>query len=396
MHLAIVTPFPPGVTGIGQYGYHVSRLLAQSGLFTRITVLTGTPTTPAPISMADPIRVAYAWSPNRLDAAWSILRCLRAAKPDLVWLNLGASIFGRSPLANLSGFLTPTLARQSGFPTVVTLHELVERADLRALNAPGGPFARHGARLLTDIALRADVVCLTMRRYVEWLSARQPGRRYAHIPIGAYHKPEILAESDARELLFFTTLAPFKGLETLLEAFQSLRASYPDLSLTIAGAQHARFPEYARRLRQTVALLPGVRWLGEVAEENVRDLFRRSQVIVLPYIASTGSSSVLYQAATWGRAVVASDLAETRAVAHESGLDVTFFRGGDAVSLAAQLKTQLDAPEQRRRQVEHNFAAIRRNRPEDICRAYLCAFNVALETRSSPKRLNIPTLLEPV
>jgi len=396
MHLAIVTPFPPGVTGIGQYGYHVSRLLAHSGLFARITVLTGKPTTFSPAPTIDPIRVVYAWEPNRLDVAWSILRCLQSAKPDLVWLNLGASIFGRSPLANLSGFLTPALARQFGFPTVVTLHELVERADLRALNAPGGPFARYGARLLTNIALNADVVCLTMRRYVEWLSARQPARRYAHIPIGAYHKPEILAESGARELLFFTTLAPFKGLETLIEAFRSLRSSYPSLSLTIAGAQHARFPEYAQRLRQTVALLPGVRWLGEVAEENVRDLFRRSQLVVLPYTASTGSSSVLYQAATWGRAVVASDLAETRAVAHESGLDVTFFRGGDADSLAAQIKTQLDAPEQRRRQVAHNFAAIRRNRPEDICHAYLCAFNTALETRSSPKRLNIPTLLEPI
>ena len=31
MHLAIVSPFPPNITGIGQYGYRVSGALARSG-----------------------------------------------------------------------------------------------------------------------------------------------------------------------------------------------------------------------------------------------------------------------------------------------------------------------------------------------------------------------------
>lgn len=392
MHLAIITPFPPNVTGIGQYGYYVSRLLAQSGLFTQITVLTGRPKVFQSVQIPVPIQIEYAWEPEQMNTAWNVIRRLREAKPDLVWFNLGASMFGRSPLANLSGFMTPIWARELGFPTVVTLHELVELADLQALNAPGGLLAPYGARLLTQIALQADVVCLTMQRYAEWLSAQRPALRYAHIPIGAYHKPEILPEAPNRELLFFTTLAPFKGLEILLEAFAVLRKSYPHLSLTIAGAQHARFPEYARRLRQSVENVPGIRWMGEVPEENVRELFRCAQIVILPYTASTGSSSVLYQAATWGRSIVASDLPETRAVAHESGLDINLFQCGSAGSLAAQIKAQLDAPEQRRRQVEHNFAVIQRNRPEDVCHAYLRAFNTALETRSSPKRINIPLL----
>jgi glycosyltransferase involved in cell wall biosynthesis len=396
MQLAIVTPYPPGVTGIGQYGYHVSRLLAQSGLFTRITVLTGRPKISGPVQAPAPIQIEYAWEPDRVGAAWSIVQRLRETKPDLVWFNLGASIFGRSPLANVSGFFAPMWARKLGFPTVVTLHELVELADLHALNAPGGLLAPYGARLLTQVALQADVVCLTMRRYAKWLSTHGSALQYVHIPIGAYHQPEILEEGKARALLFFTTLAPFKGLETLLEAFHSLRASYPDLSLTIAGAQHARFPEYARRLRQTVENMPGIHWLGEVREENVRELFRCTQIVVLPYTASTGSSSVLYQAATWGRSIVASDLPETRAVAHESGLDINLFQRGNADNLAMQIKAQLDAPGQRRRQVENNFAAIQRNRPEDLCHAYLRAFNTALETRSSPKRISIPALLETV
>ena len=55
-----------------------------------------------------------------------------------------------------------------------------------------------------------------MQHYADWLSAR--GVECAHIPIGAYHEPELLNETDSSELLFFTTLAPYKGLELLIEA----------------------------------------------------------------------------------------------------------------------------------------------------------------------------------
>ena len=43
MHLTIVSPFPPAITGIGQYGYHLTRALANSGSFSRLTVLAGSP-----------------------------------------------------------------------------------------------------------------------------------------------------------------------------------------------------------------------------------------------------------------------------------------------------------------------------------------------------------------
>jgi hypothetical protein len=75
---------------------------------------------------------------------------------------------------------------------------------------------------------------------------------------------------------------------------------------------------------------------------------------------------------------------------HESGLEVVFFKRGDVDSLSMAVAAQLNSPGQRRRQVEHNFAAIQRNRPEATCRAYLQAFNLALENRRSPKRIAIP------
>src|SRR5690349_2485516 len=194
MHLVIVTPFPPAITGIGQYGYHLTRALANSGLFSRLTVLAGA--APARHGMhvnhLGFTEVEYCWQLDSWNARQAILSRIKKLKPDLVWFNLGASIFGKSPLSNFLGLLTP-MNTSRYFPTVVTLHELVELADLRALNAPGGALAPLGARLLTRIATQADVICLTMQHYADWLHSR--GVDCAHIPIGAYHEPELLEET---------------------------------------------------------------------------------------------------------------------------------------------------------------------------------------------------------
>jgi glycosyltransferase involved in cell wall biosynthesis len=388
MHLTIVSPFPPAITGIGQYGYHLTRALANSGSFSRLSVLAGAPDVTEHPNHLGLTELDYCWSPGQLSARQTILSRLKQLSPDLVWFNLGVSVFGKSPWINVSGLLTPMLAQRMGVPTVVTLHELVELADLNALDAPGGPLAAKGARLLTDITTRADVICLTMRHYADWLAQR--GLDCVHIPIGAYHKPQLLAESSSMELLFFTTLAPYKGLELLLEAFRKLRSDYPELRLTIAGTEHTRFPNYADDLKARFHGISGVEWLGQVLEDDVMDLFRRAQIVVLPYTASTGASSVLYQAATWGRAVVASDLGEIRSLVQESDLQVEFFTTGDVESLGRTLRVLLNAPEIRGAQARHNLDCIQRTRPEKTCRAYISAFNRALEKRHRPKRIEVP------
>jgi len=384
MHLVIVSPFPPSITGIGQYGYHLTRALADSGLFSRLTVLAGAEQSREYPNHLGLTEVDYCWQPDSFNARQAILSRVKRLKPDLIWFNLGASIFGKSPFSNVAGLLTPMSATRM-FPTVVTLHELVELADLRTLNAPGGALAPLGARLLTKIATQADVVCLTMQHYTDWLSAR--GIDCAHIPIGAYHEPELLDESGTRELLFFTTLAPYKGLELLIEAFTRLRLEYPQLRLSIAGTAHTRFPEYGRELKACFNGSHGIQWLGQVPEDEVKDLFQRAQIVVLPYTASTGSSSVLYQAATWGRPVVASDLNETRKLAFEADLQVQFFENNNLEGLIAALRLLLDSPSLRHAQARHNFNAIQHLRPKATAGRYVAAFNRALEKRQSPKRI---------
>jgi len=388
MHLVIISPFPPTITGIGQYGYHITRTLANSGMFAHITVLAGSHANGGHPNHLGSTELDYCWAPGQLKARSAILSRVKRLNPDLVWFNAGASAFGKSPWVNLSGLFTPMFVRRLGIPTVVTLHELVESADLRALNAPGGPFAKMGARLLTGITSQADLVCLTMKQYASRLAAR--GVDCAYIPIGAYHEPKLLEESESQELLFFTTLAPFKGLELLLEAFQLLRRDHPNLQLTIAGSEHVRFPNYANQLKLHTNDMDGIRWLGQTSEDNVMELFRRAQIVVLPYRASTGSSSVIYQAATWGRPVVASNLNEIKELVDENNLQVEFFENGDVQSLYNSIRTLLNSKEKRNEQIFQNFNAIQHTRPHETCRNYIQAFNRALKKRRSPKRITIP------
>lgn len=393
MRLAIVTPYPPSISGIGQYGYHISRLMARSGAFSQVTVLTGH-NGAAQMDIPHPIGIEHGWQPKRWQIANDITNNLQRIRPDLVWFNLGVSVFGREPLANLSGFLSISRARHSGFPTVVTLHELPELTDLRALRAPGGPLALYGARLLTHIATRGDVTCLTTRRYTNWLRARRSDARLVHIPLGAYGVPESLPEPVSPELLLFTTLAPFKGVELLLQAFQKLKQTRPSLRLTIAGAEHTRFPGYIEQVRWAHRHVDGVRWLGQIPETEIRNIFQRAQLVILPYAASTGSSSVLWQAAAYGRAIVASDLDEIRSMVSEAGLDVRFFERGNVHGLTQAIHAMLASPERRQVQAQVNLAAAQRNRLQDTCRAYLRAFNLALEAQHSPKRISLAALSE--
>src|SRR6185436_12777066 len=96
LHLAIITPFPPTISGIAYYGYYISRTLAQSDMFGQITVLTEmAPDTPLDESYSR-LRIKRLWRRDTIDAGWKIAAHLWKLRPDIVWYNLGASSFGGS------------------------------------------------------------------------------------------------------------------------------------------------------------------------------------------------------------------------------------------------------------------------------------------------------------
>jgi len=392
MHLVIVSPFPPAITGIGQYGYHVTRALEKSGAFSRVTVLAGSSIDGERPNHLGNTEIDYCWQPGQWQARTAILSRVKRLNPDLIWFNLRAAMFGESPWLSVSGLMTPLMARRMGFPTVVTFHELVELCDFKTLSAPGGIFAPWGARLITTLATQADVVCLTMQKHLNWFAVERPHVDCTHIPLSTYHEPVLMNDNGRMELLVFNMLAPFRGIELLLEVFPKLKEEFPRLLLTVAGEEHPRFVGYSRMIRERYGHIKGVRWLGRIPDEDVPELFQGARIVILPYQASTGASSSLYQAAGSGRAIVASDLGEIRALVQEENFQVEFFETGNPESLRHAIRNLLNSPEKRSAQVLHNFSSIQNSRIENTCRRYLQAFNRALEKRNSLKRIHVPQI----
>lgn len=387
LHLAIVTPFPPIRNSIGQYGYYLSNALAETGVFNRVSVITQVAVDALQFDNELPFRVERSWHPNRLDSGFKILGLLKRNNPDLVWYNLGVSIFGKSPLSNIAGLLSPFVSKMTDIPTVVTLHELIEQSNLQALHVPGGQLAHYGASLIQKLCVQADVVCVTLRQHATYLSKTIPGIQVMHIPHGSFTSPVLLANSPSLEILFLGYIAPFKGLELLLKVFCELQSYFPSLGLTIAGNEHPRFSGYLRHIKSIFGENPAIRWLGYVPELDLSQIFEQATVVVLPNTATTGSSSTLYRAAAWGRPIVASDLPELRAVADEENFCVDFFRNGDSNSLKTTLERLLMDSEKRTRQSQHNCHVIREHLTlNHTCQMYLKAFELALAVRSTTHR----------
>ena len=100
-------------------------------------------------------------------------------------------------------------------------------------------------------------------------------------------------------ILFFGLLRPYKGLDTLLEAFRRVEGA----ELWIVG--NPRMP--VEPLRRLAAEAPGrVRFLTRFVEDaEIPAIFRRADLVVLPY-RDAEHSGVLYTGLAFGKPLVLS------------------------------------------------------------------------------------------
>ena len=114
---------------------------------------------------------------------------------------------------------------------------------------------------------------------------------------------------DPDHLLFVGLIRHVKGLDVLVRALGHLLPEYPDLHLTVAGGSFYRAYERdaaaVRDLVRALGLTDRVRFLGEVAPNDVAALMRRSALLVVPSRRET-FSLVTAEALASGTPVVAT------------------------------------------------------------------------------------------
>ena len=146
---------------------------------------------------------------------------------------------------------------------------------------------------------------------------------------------------DERVLLFFGNIAPYKGVEDLIEALATLVEEDPRVLLIVAGPVKNKSAEpYWHELE---ALIDRRRLGGHVRKDvrfipdpEVGTLFRAADVSVLPY-RRIYQSGVLALSYAQGVPVIVSDVGSLKDDVSE-GETGFVFRPGDVVDLAAQIR----------------------------------------------------------
>jgi glycosyltransferase involved in cell wall biosynthesis len=246
-----------------------------------------------------------------------MLRFRREADADVIhyqWLTAPA----------LDAALLPSLR-----PRVMTAHYVLPpRPSRRQLTSARRAFGRmdaviahseHGARRLREVVgldpARVRVIHHGAFDYLTRLSGERP-------------LPAELEGAEGPVILFFGLLRPYKGIDTLLEAFHRVEGA----ELWIAGNPRMD----TEPLRRLAAEAPGrVRFLTRFVEDaEIPAILHRADLVALPY-RDVEHSGVLYAALAFGKPLVLSAVGGFPEVAEQGAARLV--PPEDPIALAAAL-----------------------------------------------------------
>lgn len=116
---------------------------------------------------------------------------------------------------------------------------------------------------------------------------------------------------DARVVLFFGQIAPYKGLEYLVRSLPYVSNEIARFTLIIAGKIKAGHEEYWNRIRAELARTPQatpvIQHIQHIPDKDIETYFEAADVLALPYV-SIFQSGVPFLAYSFGLPVVATDV----------------------------------------------------------------------------------------
>lgn len=143
---------------------------------------------------------------------------------------------------------------------------------------------------------------------------------------------------DGLDLLFVGRLTQIKGLRVLFEALEAVRATHPNVTLTLVGDGDDRAHAEAEAKR-----LGGITLLGFQSQAEVAEALARADALVLPSFAE-GVPVVLMEAMASARPVICTQVAGVSELV-EHGVSGFIVPPGNAERLAGAIKALADAPD---------------------------------------------------
>lgn len=395
LRIGLITTHPPGTGSLNEYAFHFVRYLRQKEEVAEVILfLDELPPGQGYEFAADPelapVQTEICWRFGALDNALRIRRAVARHAPDVVLFNIQFASFGSGKVPATLGLMTPALLKTAGTPTVVLLHNIMETVDLRSAGFGGNPLMERLIRtfgtVVTRILLRADMVALTIPKYVEIVEEKYGADNVMLAPHGSFDEaapPDFALPDGPLQIMTFGKFGTYKRVETLVEAFQILQdGRRPPLELVVAGGDSPNAQGYLESIRQQYAHVPNIRFTGYVPEDQVPVVFGEAAVVVFPYTSTTGSSGVLHQAGDYGKAAVLPNIGDLAALITEEGYAGEFFQPDDAQSMAAAIARVIDDPAKRMELGQINYAASRGLHIAQVVDWYLIHFDTLLQQRA--------------
>lgn len=364
LRVGVVTAFPPGRNSLNEFGFHLVKHLARQDEVGEVLLYADVTDAGRPTPV-EGVTAYPSWTFNSVANILRLTRTITRTRPDAVLFNLQFATFGDKRIAGALGLLIPAVLGVLRVPSIVVLHNLADNVDMQdagfAGSATTARLMKFAGRILTRALLRADLVALTIPRYVEYLQDSYGARNALLAPHGSFEEvalPSFDIPAGRRRILAFGKWGTYKTVDVLIEAYQELLdRGYADLELVLAGTDSPNSAGYMQSVAERFAELPGLVFTGYVAEEDVAPLFSSASVVAFPYTSTTGSSGVLHQAGEYGRAAVLPRIGDLIDIIEEEGFLGVYFEPGDPFSLADALAEVLDHPERRVALGRRNFAA---------------------------------------
>lgn len=349
MKLAIVTSYPPSKVTLNEYAYHLVKHFRQKEEISEIVLLTDETPEAKDINFKTQgckVTVKECWKFNSYKNMVTVTQAITAIRPDAVLFNLQFMKFGDKKMAAALGLLLPLVCKLKRIPNIVLLHNILEEVDLGTAGFTSNKWMQKiygfiGATL-TKMLLQADTVAVTMQKYVDVLAQKYKATNVILIPHGTFEMaavPNYKTKAGALKVMTFGKFGTYKKVEMMIEAVEKVRNTTGlELEVVIAGTDNPNVPGYLAGVQKEYRHVKGVTFTGYVEEEEVAPLFRESAVVVFPYTATTGSSGVLHQAGSYGKAVVMPDLGDLALLVQEEGYQGEFFNSTSVDSLATAIQ----------------------------------------------------------
>ncbi|WP_299060872.1 glycosyltransferase [uncultured Polaribacter sp.] len=393
MKLAIVTAYPPSKVTLNEYAYHLVKSFRQSKKVTELVLLTDKTPEGKDINFTEngcKITVKECWKFNSYTNIVNVTKAISKTKPDAVLFNLQFMKFGDKKLAAALGLALPLVCKIKQIPTIVLLHNILEQTDLEKAGFTSNKFLQKAYNFigtsLTKLILKADIVAVTMDKYVTTLQEKYKVNNVKMIPHGTFEipkKPSHTLSKGPLKVMTFGKFGTYKKVESMIEAVEKVRKSSGlDLEIVIAGTDNPNVLGYLDNVKEKYKHIPQITFTGYVEENQVETLFNESAVVVFPYTSTTGSSGVLHQAGSYGKAVVMPNLGDLATLVVDEGYRGEFFEPESTESLANAIEAIVTNDGYRIQLEEANYKAATAFPMERITNMYLEEF----ETISSKKQ----------